>query len=199
MFGDDELRRMWETSIEAVNGYLPEQVESGFWYGQVNMHTGARTGRYFGALDAFFPAVLALGGDLERAAALQESCYKLWVLHGIEPEYIDYSTMETLYDGYVLRPENIESAYYLYHFTADPRYLRMGKQYFESLVEHCRNDVAYSALGSVKTKEQEDGMQSFFLAETLKYCYLLFAGEGSIAFDETIFNTEAHPLKIWRE
>jgi mannosidase alpha-like ER degradation enhancer 2 len=199
MFGDEELRRMWDTSIKAVNKHLPDQVESGLWYGQVDMRTGARTGRHFGALDAFFPAVLALGGDLERAAKLQESCYKLWMLHGIEPEYIDYSTMDVLYDGYVLRPENIESAYYLFHYTHDPRYLEMGEQYFESLVKHCRNDVAYSALKSVKTKEQSDGMQSFFLAETLKYCYLLFAPEGTVDFDKTVFNTEAHPLKIWRE
>lgn len=199
MFADEELHRMWETSIEAINTYLPEQAESGFWYGRVDMRTGARGHRYFGALDAFFPAVLALGGDLERASALQESCYKLWMLHGIEPELIDYSTMEVLYEGYVLRPENIESAYYLFHYTADPRYLEMGKRYFESLVEYCRNDVAYSALSSVKSKEQVDAMQSFFLAETLKYCYLLFADEETIEFDKTLFNTEAHPLTIWRE
>ena len=33
-------------------------------------------------------------------------------------------------------------------------------------------------------------MQSLFLAETLKYLYLLFS------LDEWVFNTEAHPLKI---
>jgi len=199
MFDDEELRRMWETSIKAVNQHLPEQVESGFWYGQVEMHTGKRTGHYFGALEAFFPAVLALSGEREKAAALQESCYKMWTLHGIEPEGIDYATMQLVHDGYPLRPENIESAYYLFHYTKDPRYLEMGRKYFESLIEFCRNDVAYAALASVKTKKQADGMQSFFLAETLKYCYLLFADEETIDFDKTLFNTEAHPLKIWSE
>lgn len=199
MFGDEDLKMMWETSIKAVNKYLPEQVESGYWYGAVDMHTGERTAAYFGALDAFFPAVLALSGDLERAKKLQESCYKMWMLHGIEPEVIDYKTMDVLYEGYVLRPENIESAYYLYYYTKDSKYLLMGKEYFESLVKYCRNDVAYSHLSSVKTKEQADAMQSFFLAETLKYCYLIFAPEGTIDFGKVLFNTEAHPLKIWRE
>lgn len=199
MFDDDELRRMWKTSIRAVNEYLPEQTESGFWYGRVDMRTGARTGTLFGSLEAFFPAVLALGGDRERAVALQESCYKMWMLYGIEAELIDYSKMEVVYDGYVLRPENIESAYYLYHVTEDPGYIEMGKQYFESLVAHCRNDVAYSTLSSVKSKEQLDEMPSFFLAETLKYCYMLFAPEETVNWDDTLFNTEAHPLKIWRE
>ena len=197
MFGDEDCRKMWEISIRAVNKYLPEQVESGFWYGRVDMNTGERTRQYFGALDAFFPAVLALSGDLEKAEKLQESCYKMWKLHDIEPELINYSIMEVLSEGYVLRPENIESAYYLYHFTKDSKYLAMVKEYFESLVKYCRNDVAYAHINSVKTKEQDDAMQSFFLAETLKYCYLIFAQEGTIDFAKTIFNTEAHPLKIW--
>ena len=112
---------------------------------------------------------------------------------------IDYSTMEIVYEGYVLRPENIESAYYLYHFTGDARYLEMGKEYFDSLVRFCRNDVGYAHLQSVLTGEQRDAMQSFFLAETMKYCYLIFAPGNTVDFGKTIFNTEAHPLKIWKE
>ena len=41
-----------------------------------------------------------------------------------------------------------------------------------------------------------DAMESFFLAETLKYAYLLFAADDAIDFEAVIFNTEAHP--IWR-
>ena len=123
----------------------------------------------------------------------------MWKLYDIEPELIDYSTMEVVSEGYVLRPENIESAYYLYHFTKDPRYLAMAKEYFESLVKYCRNDVAYSHLSSVKTKERADAMQSFFLAETLKYCYLIFAPDETFDFQQMIFNTEAHPLRIWKD
>lgn len=39
-------------------------------------------------------------------------------------------------------------------------------------------------------------MQSFFLAETLKYLYLLFSPTSVISLDEWVFNTEAHPLRI---
>lgn len=197
MFGDEELLSMWEASIDAVNRWLPEDLESGLWYGQVDMHTGERTGHTFGALEAFFPAVLALGGDLDRARALQESCYAMWMLYGIEPEELDYRTMEVVYPGYPLRPENVESAYYLFHFTGDPRYRAMGQEYFASLVAHCRTEAGYAGLESVVTMEQADSMPSFFLAETLKYCYLLLADEEIVDFDTTIFNTEAHPLRIW--
>jgi hypothetical protein len=73
-----------------------------------------------------------------------------------------------------------------------------GKDYFESLVKYCRNNVGYSTLKSVITKEQGDLMHSFFLAETLKYCYLIFAPQNTIDFKMTLFNTEAHPLKVWK-
>jgi mannosidase alpha-like ER degradation enhancer 2 len=82
---------------------------------------------YFGALDAFMPAVLALAGDIERAEKLQASCFAMWNLHGIEPELIDFEKMSVAEgaEAYHLRPEIIESAYYLYHFTGDPVYVEM--------------------------------------------------------------------------
>jgi mannosidase alpha-like ER degradation enhancer 2 len=197
MFGDKDLKSMWDESIKAINKYLEDDTQNGFWYGHADMNTGKRTATLFGALDAFFPAELILSGDTTRAEKLQASCYKMWMLEGIEPEEIDYSDMKITYPNYALRPENIESVYYLYHFTMDPKYLVMGKDYFESIVKYCRNDVGYSTLKSVITKEQADLMHSFFLAETLKYCYLIFAPQSTIDFNKTLFNTEAHPLKIW--
>jgi len=56
-------------------------------------------------------------------------------------------------------------------------------------------DSGYAALADVVTKQQVDEMQSFVLAETFKYFYLLFASPETLQFDKVIFNTEAHPLK----
>ena len=40
-------------------------------------------------------------------------------------------------------------------------------------------------------------MESFFLAETLKYLYLILeADEGVLDLDRFVLNTEAHPLPI---
>jgi ER degradation enhancer, mannosidase alpha-like 2 len=195
LFGDKDCKRMWQASIEALNKYVADDSPAGLWYAQVNMNTGARVSRQYGALDAFFPAVLALSGDLNRAQRLEESCYKMWTTFGIEPEEFDYSSMKVTYNGYALRPEIIESAYYLHHFTGDARYLEMGKTFFESLVKYCRTDVAYAALSDVEAKTKADRMESFFLAETLKYLYLLFAPAHTLDLDSVIFNTEAHPIQ----
>lgn len=195
LFDDKDCEKMWKTSIEAVNKYLAQEAPTGFWYGYVDMNSGKQIATHFGALDAFFPAVLALSGDLNRAKKLQESAYKMWTTFGIEPEEIDYLTMKITYDGYALRPEVIESAYYLYTYTKDPRYLEMGRTFLDSLMQHCRTDTGYAALKSVATKEKKDDMESFFFAETLKYLYLLFAPPETLDLSKVVFNTEAHPIK----
>ncbi|MBS1797625.1 MAG: glycoside hydrolase family 47 protein [Acidobacteria bacterium] len=198
LFDDRDCRKMWEESIAAVNKYLADEVRGELWYGHADMNTGKRGATMYGALDAFFPAVLALSGDLDRAKRLQDSGFKMWTKYGIEPEEFDYQKMEAGDPGYPLRPEIVESTYYLYHYTGDEKYLAMGKTFFEDTVKYCRTDVAYTGLKSVVTKEKRDYMHSFFFAETLKYYYLLFAPPATLDFEKTIFNTEAHPIrKTW--
>jgi mannosidase alpha-like ER degradation enhancer 2 len=194
LFKDRECGDMFRKSVAAVNRYLADDLPGGFWYGESDMRTGKRTATTYGALQAFFPAVLALGGDLSRARRLQDSGFKMWNLHGIEPELLDYSSMKVVSAGYQLRPEIAESAYYLEHFTKDPAYLESGRVIFEDLVKFCRTDSGYTTLKSVVTKDKGDLMPSYFLAETLKYLYLLFAPEA-LDFNTVVFNTEAHPLR----
>ena len=195
LFGDKDCRDMWEASIPAVNKYLPDQGRDELWYGHADMQTGARTKTEYGALDAFFRALLALAGDTARARRLQDSSFKMWNLHGIEPETIDYKTMRVIDGRYHLRPEIIESTYYLFHYTGDPEYRLIGEKMFVDFVKCCRADSGYAALADVTTKQQLDEMESFVVAETFKYFYLLFAPPETLQFDKVIFNTEAHPLK----
>jgi hypothetical protein len=208
LFGDQDCKRMWRESIEAVNKYLAygpmlvhvetpvgRSVEPFLWYRHADMNTGEEGATTFGALDAFFPAVLALSGDLKRAKLLQDDSFRMWKFAGIEPEEFDFVQQKITSPAYHLRPEIVESTYYLYHYTRDPKYLRMGKQLFEDFVTHCRTDEAYASLKSVVTKEKSDVMHSFLFAETFKYFYLLFAPPSTLRFNNVIFNTEAHPIR----
>ena len=194
LFNDRECGEMYRTSIAAVNKYVADESPNGLWYGRVDMSTGQRNGTNFGSLHAFLPGVLAMGGDMDRAKRLQESAFKMWTANGIEPESFNYVTMKAVAEGYQLRPEIMESAYYLSHYTHDPQYLDMGRTMFADLMKHCRTDAGYTVLRSVVTKEKGDLQHSFLLAETLKYLYLLF-NPSALKFDDVIFNTEAHPLR----
>jgi len=195
LFGDQDCRRMWNDSIVAINKYLEDKYQGELWYGHANMNTGARRATTYGALDAFFPAVLALSGDMRRAKELQDSSFLMWYHDGIEPEEFDYRARKTISPGYPLRPEIVESTYYLYHYTKDEKYLLMGEKLWRDFVKCCRTEDGYAALKSVVTKEKADSMPSYLFAETFKYFYLLFSPPDTLDFDKVIFNTEAHPIR----
>jgi mannosidase alpha-like ER degradation enhancer 2 len=195
LFGDNDCREMWNSSIIVVNKYLADETRNELWYGHADMLTGQRTETTYGALDAFFPALLALSGDIQRAKRLQASSFKMWNLHGIEPEVIDYKAMRVVAATYHLRPEIIESAYYLFHYTKDHTYRKMGEVMLNDFIKYCRTEGGYAALSDVVSKQQRDEMESFVLAETFKYFYLLFAPSETLDFDKIVFNTEAHPLR----
>src|SRR5215213_5714591 len=188
LFGDQDCKRMWNESIASINKYLADDNGSELWYGHADMNTGARRATTYGALDAFFPAVLALSGDLKRAKRLQDSSFRMWNHAGIEPEEFDYRALKITSPGYHLRPEIVESTYYLSRYTKDSKYMLMGEKL-------CRTDEGYAALKNVETKEKSDSMQSFLFAETFKYFYLLFSPAKTLDFEKVIFNTEAHPIK----
>ncbi|HEY2345967.1 MAG TPA: glycoside hydrolase family 47 protein [Xanthomonadaceae bacterium] len=194
LFGDPDCKAMWDASIPAVNRYLADEVDGQLWYGHADMDTGARKATEYGALDAYFPALLALSGDVARAARLQDSSFLMWNLHGIEPEVYDYVSGRVEYPGYELRPEIVESTWYLSHYTRDPKYLAMGRTLFSDFVKYDRAPHGYAALKSVVTMEKRDAMESFALAETFKYYYLIFHPQA-LDFDAVTFNTEAHPLR----
>ena len=85
----------------------------------------------------------------------------------------------------------------LFRVTGDQKWRDYGWEIMKSLNKHCRTDSGYAGLRDVQRVPaiRDDQQQSFFLAETLKYLYLLFCEEDVISLDEWVFNTEAHPLR----
>ncbi|KAG5356211.1 Endoplasmic reticulum mannosyl-oligosaccharide 1,2-alpha-mannosidase [Yarrowia sp. B02] len=102
---------------------------------------------------------------------------------------------------YLLRPEAIESVYYLYRITGDPVWQERGWEMFKSVVNLCfAGNGAYAAVRDVTDWRMDqnrfhDEQESFWVGETLKYYYLLFADADVISLDEWVFNTEAHPVR----
>ena len=99
---------------------------------------------------------------------------------------------------YILRPEVIESYFVLWRLTHDVRYRQWGWEAVQAIEKHCRVDGGYTGIDNVYSDEptKDDVQQSYFIAETLKYLYLLFSDDDLISLDQWVFNTEAHPLPI---
>ncbi|KAF4556221.1 putative glycosyl hydrolase family 47 protein 2 [Elsinoe fawcettii] len=98
---------------------------------------------------------------------------------------------------YILRPEAIESVWYMYRITGDVHWRKVGWTMFTAISDHTSGVYGNSAIDDV-TKSlpmKKDSQESFWLAETLKYFFLLFSDESVVSLDEWVLNTEAHPFK----
>lgn len=104
---------------------------------------------------------------------------------------------------------------YLYRATGDPFLLQVGEDILRSIQHSARTSCGYATIKNVRDHSTEDRMESFFLAETTKYLYLLFdpdnalnndGGHGTVIDTPNgqcligaggyVFNTEAHPIDM---
>lgn len=80
-------------------------------------------------------------------------------------------------------------------------YRDWGWKIFESFEKYTRLEEGYASVDNVLSETQpgfRDKMETFYLAETLKYLYLLFSDDpGLFSLNEFVFNTEAHPLPVY--
>lgn len=171
-------------------------------------------------LVCFLPGTLALGvhhglsaNHMKLAKELIETCYQMYaqIETGLSPEIVYFNLnphnakdveVKPADRHNLLRPETVESLFYMYRFTRDKKYQEWGWEIFQNFNKYTRVDTGgYTSINNVQSSENpepRDKMESFFLGETLKYFFLLFSDEFNlISLDKYIFNTEAHILPIW--
>ncbi|TFY60511.1 hypothetical protein EVJ58_g5099 [Rhodofomes roseus] len=96
--------------------------------------------------------------------------------------------------------KTVESFYLMWRTTGDEVWRERGWAVFQAIEREAKTKSGYASLQSVEKSPapKKDEMPSFFLAETLKYLYLLFTDEELIPLDQWVFNTEAHPLPVFQ-
>lgn len=196
LFGDKDFKTAFDTHNKAIKKYLISKTDHGWFMHQVDMNTGKIIGTTYGALEAFYAGLCAFAGDIETGRQIQEANYYMWTRFNIEPEEFNFKADTITSAYYILRPENLESCFYMYRLTGQFKYLWQGKVMVESILDHCKNDVGFASLKNVLTYEKTNSMESFFFGETLKYAYLIFAPESALDFKKVVLTTEAHPFKI---
>ena len=196
LFGDKDFKNAFDVHNTAIKKHLISKTNNGWFMHQVDMNTGKQIGTTYGALEAFYAGLCAFSGDVATGRQIQEANYYMWTRFNIEPEEFDFKADTITSAYYILRPENLESAFYLYRLTGENKYLWQGKVMVQSIIDHCKNDAGFASLKNVLTYEKTNSMESFFFGETLKYAYLIFAPESTLDFKKVVLTTEAHPFKI---
>ncbi|KDP34441.1 hypothetical protein JCGZ_11912 [Jatropha curcas] len=202
-------REMWEKSMKGLLSLVRKTTPSSFTY--ICEKSGETLADKMDELACFAPGMLALGSSgygpadsekfLSLAKELAWTCYNFYQstptkLAGENYFFHSGEDMTVGTSWNILRPETIESLFYLWRFTGNKTYQEWGWNIFQAFEKNSRVEAGYVGLKDVTTGVKDNMMQSFFLAETLKYLYLLFSPPSVIPLDEWVFNTEAHPLRI---
>ncbi|KAG7384854.1 ER degradation-enhancing alpha-mannosidase-like protein 3 [Phytophthora pseudosyringae] len=187
--GDSQWLAMFNASYQAVETHVNHDDV----HIEVDMNGGKDhvRARRVSALQAFWPGLQVLAGDVSGAIRTHEHMFPLWDEYGAMPELLDLSPRGTSKPGNrgtviswartsPLRPELIESTYHLYQATRDHKYLKMGRQMLQDIRRVSEVPCGYAAVGDIHTLDVEDRMDSYFLSETAKYLYLLFSDEPDV-------------------
>ncbi|KAL3318811.1 ER degradation-enhancing alpha-mannosidase-like protein 2 [Cichlidogyrus casuarinus] len=214
LFRNPELHAMFIGYKESIDKHL----KFGNSYYMVNKDTGSVTMPAFQSLEAFWPSVLILTGETKKGVEHLVYYYKIWKKYGFLPEFYNVisGNIVPLKGGAPLRPEFAESILYAYQATKDPYFLEMGADILFAIEKVAKTECGFASVKDVTEHTLENRMESFFLAETAKYLYLLFDPENfinkvydasesikvtlksghqcSVGMGGWIFNTEAHPI-----
>lgn len=215
---DSDLLKAWNASWAGMKSQLLKKSRNGHTFLAEVEHGVIKYSHQH--LSCHMSAVLLQAyehlGDAEYLQVAKELCDTCWYLYrdsptGFAPEIVlfqvddgggaagedrDYQIVDA---KYILRPEFVESLYFLYMATGEEEYRNRAWAVFESLERYCKvPSGAFSGLKDVRlTSEWNDSQQSFFFAETLKYLYLTFDPEAlPRSKSGWLFTTEAHPVEI---
>ncbi|TRY63768.1 hypothetical protein TCAL_13087 [Tigriopus californicus] len=212
------LKQDYVTSIQGMNHRLAKRTVPNnlLYFGEI-LSGGRSFKPKMDELTCFLPGTLALGVhnglSKDHLVIAEELAYTCYLTFARQPTHLaaeityfnsDSASQMDFYvksndAHYLLRPETIEGLYYLYYFTGNTTYQDWGWKIFQGIEKYTKVRNGYTTIGNVKNAvdiRPKDMMESYFLGETLKYLYLLFADRHEIDLDRWVFNTEAHPLPI---
>ncbi|KAL7631661.1 UNVERIFIED_CONTAM: hypothetical protein RMT77_018030 [Armadillidium vulgare] len=211
LFQRPELMAIFHDARSAIDKHLRHED----WYLWKSMQRAQVSMAVFQSLEAFWPGVLTLAGDIESAQKTLFNYHQVMKQYGFTPEFysIPQATAFSKRSGYPLRPEFIESLMYLYQGTKDHAFLKMGADLVRAIEHSTKTKCGYATVENVVDHSLDNRMESFFLAETTKYLYLLFhenhwihssgnrgkplsVNKRHCVIDSGgyFFNTEAHPI-----
>uniref|UniRef100_H2YQP2 alpha-1,2-Mannosidase n=1 Tax=Ciona savignyi TaxID=51511 RepID=H2YQP2_CIOSA len=200
-----ELMDLFKDFLVPIEKYL----KHGDWYMWANMNTGAVTMPVHQSLEAFWPGLQSLYGDTENAYKTILNYYQVWYKYGASPEFYSIPQAEPFKsrEGYPLRPGE----------TFYSNIVKIGVPTVAVVNNKFRSHhLPTSQVKDARDHRLDNRMESFFLAETIKYLYLLFdpgnpllttmKGATIRKFDDGrecvlgagghVFNTEAHPIDV---
>ncbi|KAI6105659.1 glycoside hydrolase family 47 protein [Pisolithus sp. B1] len=193
--GEVEFLDVWNEVY--ANAMRYPRSPDGYWFRHVNIHTGNHAYSTIDSLSAFWPGLQVLAGDVQNAIKSHLTYWNIWRRHSGMPEVWDAHFMQATSFQYPLRPEFVESTWYLYRATKDPFYLDVGERVLRDITARSKVECGLSGIKDLRNNARDDRMESFVL---IQYLYLLFDEDNRLHKDDShyVFTTEGHILTLPR-
>lgn len=202
--GNAMYKDMWDKSAEHI-------LKTSKATGDYMVPNGAETGMTMEHLACFSGGLFALSytennnkEHLSLAKDIGKTCHGMYAATATklaaDVVHVGPRGFQTSDPKYILRPETVETYFYLWRVTKDPKYREWGAEVLDACDRHLKVERGYVGSSNVNTvpTPHNDMLETFWLAETLKYLLLLFSDDSALDLKEFVFNTEAHPLRIGR-
>ncbi|KAL3883745.1 hypothetical protein ACJMK2_029979 [Sinanodonta woodiana] len=209
---DTAARQMYDEAVKAMEAKLIQKSKSGLvYFGELK---SGRIEHKMDHLGCFCGGMLAMGAEgsdnkdkyLQLGADIANTCHESYIRAAthLGPEAFRFDgdteakSIRQNEKYYILRPEVLETHFYMWRLTKEQKYRDWAWDAIQALEQHCRVESGYTGIRDVYqiNGQQDDVQQSFFLAETLKYLYLIFSEDSLIPLDKWVLNTEAHPFPV---
>lgn len=214
---DQTALDMYNDAFEGIENHLIKRSNKGLTY--IGEFKSNRLQPVMAHLTCFAGGMIAMSAQvdpaisqerkdhlMETAADVTNTCHESYIrtpTH-LGPESFRFDSGEEARQSrpqdayYILRPEVVESYFYMWRYTKEQKYRDWAWDAVQAIEQHCRAEFGFTGIKNVNQNPPsgDDLQQSFFLAETLKYLYLIFSGDDLISLDEFVLNTEAHPIRI---
>lgn len=206
------LGAMWKETADAILNKLKttsgDHVFAGTWSAGRVSHNVEQLSCFGGGLmalsskhetdEATSKEQLQFGADFTKFCRAMYTSFR----SGLAPESVTVSGGRLISgpDTFALRPETVESIFYLWRSTKNPMYREWAWEIFQSIEKHCKVPTGgYSGIKGTDSDSprQDDIQHSWFFAETLKYLFLTFSDDSVLPLDKYVLNTEAHPLSVF--
>ncbi|KAI8613857.1 glycoside hydrolase [Chytriomyces sp. MP71] len=217
--GETKFFQMYETAANSISTYMVQKSwVGGSEYIPLVHFSKDANGNYKSLADSGFPHLACFAGGMfalgakasgksawqshfDLGASITDTCWSMYSQSPTKlgPEMVNADTMKSSFGAYYLRPETVESLFYMWRFTHNSLYRERGWVIAQAIEQHCRvSSGGYHGLANVMSLKGDiiDRQESFFIAETLKYLFLLFADDDMVPLEKYVFNTEAHPLSV---
>lgn len=211
---DEQSGRMYDSALSGIKTHLLKINDEGLYYLPSGRLTSLNTEmQHLTCFAGGMVALTVLSGrsknpaeDTHIAAEITETCYQMYHRQtiGLSPEHVNMrsNNLRSSNPFYGQRPEVIESIFYMWRLTHDIKYRQWSFEIATAIERHTRMDHlggdGYSGIRNIyhdRHLEFNDLQDSFYLAETLKYLYIIYEDDDFLDLNKWVFSTEAHLFK----